>query len=281
MKITLGLNWRSWKMLPALPFLAIGIIPLPPANAAIVNITDGGSTFIVDTDSSAGMYHWDVGSANQLNQQWFWYRVGTGLAQPINNISLSAVSTPLPNLLVTTYANAQLSLSVSYLLNGGGVGSGNADIIETISIKNLSGSPLDFHLFQYSDFNLLGTALGDSASSGAPSPIIQWEGGSALTETTTLPPADRWEIGVYDTTRNSLNTVAGYDLANTPGVVNGDVTWAFQWDRIIGTSPSDDEITITKDKGLRLEAVPEPSALALLTFGVTALAMLRKSRAGR
>src|SRR6476660_9699241 len=108
--------------------------------AVDVNLADGNSAAHIDLSSVAGMDYWAVDGQNQLVKQWFWYRVGSGLAAPINTLPLSNVTTVGGNDVIATYANATFSLSVHYLLTGGSAGSGTADIQESISIHNFTGS---------------------------------------------------------------------------------------------------------------------------------------------
>jgi hypothetical protein len=249
-------------------------------NAQLVNLSDGGSSVSVElSGSGAGMNSWYLDNAplaNQLNKQWFYYRIGGGLAQPINNIGTLSYTTSGSNIMEATYSNPQFSLTISYVLTGGGSGTGNADIAETISVLNTSGSSLNFHLFQYSDFNLLGTPGGDSVQIGVPDSAIQWEGTSGISEGVLSPPADRVEAALASSTLVNLTTIPGYDLNNVTGnptPLMGDVTWAFQWDRDIANGQS---LDVFKDKQLSIVTVPEPGVLAIVGAGLLALAMRKK-----
>lgn len=249
------------------------------SQAAIVNLSDGNSTAAVDLDSSAGMYQWTVDGGNQLNQQWFWYRIGaSGLAQPINSIGAASILYQDPGTVVAQYANSQLTVDITYILTGGSVG--HADITEAISVSNTSASPIDLHFFQYSDFNLLNTPGGDSvAIDGAPGTgydyVFQSKGPTQIAEAITSPIADRAEAGLAFATLNNLNTLSGYDLNNADSAGPGDVTWALQWNATIAAGSMFD---LTKDKKLNIAAIPEPSALALLALGATAAGLARRRR---
>lgn len=259
--------------------LCAGVALTQTASAVVVPLSNGGSSVTVDVDSAAGMNSWIVDSAptqNHLNMQWFYYRVGNGLAMPINTISAAAVNNPDSQTLEAVYANAQFTLTVSYVLTGGGTGSGLADIGETISVLNTSGGSLNFHLFQYSDFNLLGTPGGDSVQIGnALDSVIQWDGATGIAETVTQPPASRAEAALAFTTLNNLNTVAGYNLNNNIGPLSGDVTWSFQWDSVIGNGLS---LDVFKDKQMAIAPVPEPTAISMLAIALGAAGFLRRRR---
>jgi hypothetical protein len=237
------------------------------ARAADYTLTAPGTSAHIDADSGAGMNNWTVGTQNQLAKQWFLFRVGNGLAQPINAIGPSALLFNNANTLVLGYTSPQFSLTVSYTLTGGGMGAGSADILETVVVNNLSAAPLDFHFFQYSDFNLLGTPGGDQVEFLSTSSVVQTEGVFGIQEGIIQPPSSFREAAIAGPggTENKLLTIPGYNLNNASGPLVGDVTWAFQWDSLIGVGQS---LEIYKDKTLIVPVIPEPSVVALVGIGV-------------
>lgn len=248
------------------------------ATAAPVILSDFGTSASIDLDSGAGMYSWTIGGQNQLNQQWFQYRIGTNTtAQPINLISAPTILANTANSLVTSYGNSQFTLTVSYILTGGSQGPGSADILETIIVDNHSGGVLDFHLFQYSDFNLLGTAGNDTVQFLGPDSVRQTEGLFGIQEGIIQPPATFAEAAFAGPggTLGRLATIPGYDLNNNLGPITGDVTWAFQWDYEIQDNSS---LQVYKDKTLIVPVIPEPTSLTLIGFGLTAFALVNKRR---
>jgi hypothetical protein len=257
--------------------LATGSLLLPSgALAASVTLTDGNSQANVNLDNSAGMYQWTVDGGNQLNQQWFWYRVGSGLAQPINTISSANILYQDLSTVVAEYANAQLTVDITYILTGGTFG--HSDITEAIAIKNNTGSAFNLSFFQYSDFNLLNDPTGDSVSiDGSPGTgfdfVYQSKGPTQIAEAITSPMADRAEADLTFSTRNNLDTVAGYNLNNTDSAGPGDVTWALQWNRLIAGG---DTFDLTKDKKLNITAIPEPSTVALVSLALGVWGMARR-----
>ena len=131
-------------------------------NAQNITMTDGGSTATLNQGGGTGnigMNSWsvDVDPQSQLNQQWFWYSINGAVGQTIDTISPANVETANGNdginTVVATYQNSLLSVEVEYVLSGNGVGSGSADIQESIMIQNTSSSSYNFNFFQYSDFN--------------------------------------------------------------------------------------------------------------------------------
>jgi hypothetical protein len=251
----------------ALVWPSQGQTPVTP-----VPMSDGNTTAMVDVGSDMGMYQWTVNGQNQLKQQWFWYRMGSGKQYSIDTINDPVYTQPTDNSLSTTYANDTLSVSVDYVLKDSGTGL--ADISESISITNRSGGSLDMHFFQYVDFNLGGTPSGDEVwawSTGA----IQQKGESGVAEGIIDPEASHFEAA---TTGGESSTL--YRLMNNSGVTlgdsdqaAGDTTWAFQWDFSLGAG---DKVDILKDKLVWTANIPEPSGTALIALGLGALGWARR-----
>jgi hypothetical protein len=262
--------------------------PAATSRAAIVTLSHNNSVARIDVDNpnpaSAGMLDWEVQGQDQLQQQWFWYRVGSDPEQPINAIGAPVVSTFLGTRgLTTTYANANFSVSIDYLLTGGTsvpIGSvAHSDVAETISIHNTSGEELNFHFFQYSNFDLTGggddsVVLGTDPF-GKFNSAFQSDGVLALTEAVTVaaPSASHGEAGLYSATFTRLNDALADVLNDIGSAGPGDVTWGFQWD--INLAPGATFI-ISKDKHLQVVAVPEPSTMAATLLGL--LACKRRNR---
>ena len=227
-----GRSARSVVLLAVAGALAIAL----PSQAANYILNATGTSAQINSDSGAGMHYWEVGGQNHLQKQWFHFRVGNGLAQPINAVGPSTLLYNDANTLVLNYANSQFSLTVSYVLTGGGFGAGSADILETVSVNNLGSAPLDFHFFQYSDFNLLGTPGGDEVEFLSASSVMQTEGLFGIQEGIIQPPSSFREAANAGAggTEDSLLNIAGYNLNNNLGPLTGDVTWSFQWDSMIG-----------------------------------------------
>ena len=258
-----------------------GVLFLPGTGVAtpngIVTLNDGGSSATVNLGSSDGMNNWSVNGQNQLNQQWFWYAIGSGAPQPINLIGSLSYTTTGANEVTATYQNAQLALTIDYVLAGGGVGSGSADITESITAVNTSGGSMDFHFYQYSDFNLLGDGSGDRVQLyGAPGSwnfVQQTAGASGIGEAIVAPSANHGEAAYAGATLAELNGLSPLTLNDNPAAGPGDVTWALQWDSTLANGGMFD---LSKDKSLFIQVVPEPSCIALIALGLGAWGLARR-----
>ena len=250
--------------------------------AQIVPLTDNNSTALVDTSSQAGMFNWTVdNSANQLYQQWFWYRIGNTAEHSIDTISAPVISQPAANILNATYNNGTISTRVQYTLAGGAIGSGHSDIGEIITINNLTANPLDFHFFQYSDFDLDNpgndTVQIGGQFNGKFYAVSQQDLGTLTENMDTVSGANRAEVGFFASTLNNLNDANPTTLNNNLGPIGpGDVTWAFEWDFTLQPGGS---FQISKDKLLSV-TVPEPSSVALMACGLVAWGLNARRKKG-
>lgn len=251
-----------------------------PAQAAITTLFDGNSAATIDdTGAFAGMTGWNVGGVNQLALQGFWYRI-TGMNRednigtlPIAGILVTDTNgfvDPRPDTLSIRYQGAGFYIEVSWRLQGGTASSFSSDIAEQIRIVNNGNGPLAMSFFQYSDFDLGGTALDQSVSISGGQIARQSDVGFVMSETVVTPAPTRFEAGNFPGILNRLNDNAVDNLNNVTGPIGpGDLAWAFQWDMVINPGGS---ILISKDK----QIVPTPGTIALL--GLAGMIASRRRR---
>jgi len=262
-----------------------------PAGATLQTLGDGNSAADIETQASAGGYpvgmsRWEVDGVDHLARQWFWFRAG-GMTEelPINALVLKLEGTSDTNFtgtdnhLYVKYEDADqdptFRVEVHFGLQGGEPGSGDSDITEQIKITNLSDSPLEFHLFEYTDLDLGGVANNDTASMPNANTADQWDDTYYFSETVVTPPPAHWEIDDVPVTIDRLQTdgvaTTLADATNPYGP--GDVAWAFQWDFTIDANQS---VQISKDK----QITPEPGTLMLLAAGATLMLWRKRGRQG-
>jgi hypothetical protein len=251
-----------------------------PSRGTIWTLTDLNSSAKVIDNAQAGMFQWNVDGVNNLGQQWFWYRIGSSGGQSsIDTISAPTSSMSDARHLSTMYENQNFSISLTYTLTGSTAGSGQSTIGESIDIHNLTATPLDFHFFQYSDYDLNGGPSGDVAQlskngQGLFSEADQSKGNVTMSENTIVPGANHGEAALFNQILLGLNGGAPYQLNDNAGPVGpGDATWAFEWDKSIAGGG---DLLISKNKQI-MPIVPEPGALALGCLGL--LAVLFRKRA--
>lgn len=250
---------------------ALFAVPAATAWADLVTLTDSNSVVRIDTSSQSGVFDWTIDGVDQLAQHWFWYRVGAaGPESSIDTLFQTNIANT-GNALSVEYkdalANPSFSIVVTFTLNGGGLGSGSSDLIEDLTITNLSNSQQTFHFYQYADFDLNGTST-DSLVQALGSPVnsvTQSEGTAALQELVTnanTAPISHHEVGFFPATLITLNDASPTTLNDSNGPVGpGDLTWALQWDFTLAPG---DHLDISKD--IRIQAIPAPAAPALLAL---------------
>jgi hypothetical protein len=273
-------------ILGGLSVVALTMFVAQHSAAALFTLVDENSTVDFDTTSSANAYSWSVDGQDQLFQQAFWYRVGNGPEQSLHSLPIgfqlasNTNSDPGLDTLNVVYNGPGYNIEVSYRLDGGIAGSGASDMGEQIAVTNNTGSPLDFHFFQYSDFEILGTAGNDTAVFLNANTVQQSEGVFSLNETVASPAASHREINFYDVTLDKLEDGVASTLNDLPAIGvplgPGDMTWAFQWDRIIPASGLGRTFIISKDK--RLSVVPEPTTVAIFAVAGALLLGFGKGR---
>ena len=234
-------------------------------------ITNNNSSLYINTASGASS--WLVDGVNQMNLQWFYYRIGNGGPEsPIHSISGSpTVLSPIPGKsLDVTYANSILSVDVTYsFLGSGSVGSANSTISETISVRNLTAGNLDLHFFQYTDLNLANTAANQTAAFSIDGTghyiATQALGSKTATEKLTSGSTSVAHVQADSTGQILASLLDGGSTTlsdvNSTGPA-GDATYAIQWDKTLAPSGQTGEALPIS---ILVTVVPEPSIFGLVS----------------
>lgn len=235
------------------------------------------------TNANAGVVGWSTDGVNSLNDQRFFYRIGNASEALVQSISSTpaVIFTQVPNVLSkldVTYANATFSVQTLFVLTGSTAGSGKSGLSETITVKNLSGANLDFHLFQYSNFDLWGVPGGQTAQFsfdgiGQPYQVSQTDGSRTVTEIIngSSAPIGHYEASPAFATLTSLTDGAPTTLGDIASAGPGDMTFTYQWDVVLAP---DQTLTISK----LMNIVPEPSMATLIVAGFSVMLARRRTQ---
>jgi hypothetical protein len=260
--------------------VALTLAGIPFASATTITLADNNSHVLVDTQSADGMTVWNVDGVNHLAQQAFWYRVGNvNPESPVGTLTQTYVGAsdgdgePGNEQLVTRYSSNSFTLELTYLLNGGDLGSYVSDIAEIIKIKNTTTAPLDLHFFQYVNLDLMGTTHDDLLEISGGNTAYQTDGTMTVSETVVTPRPSLVQADYLPAILNLLNDSLPSNLTGNTVAGNGDLTWAFQWNTTIAAGKT---FIISKDKNL--VAVPEPAAFLLFASGGLVLLAFRRLR---
>ncbi|MGC3958926.1 MAG: PEP-CTERM sorting domain-containing protein [Verrucomicrobiota bacterium] len=206
------------------------------------------------------------------------FSIGWGVAKQyaLDNITASPLVNLSGNNIEVTYANANFGIKLSYTLQGYASGSGHSGATLGVNLVNYQASPLDFHLFQYSDFDLGGSTGAQSVSFlkalGKFNRAVQTTGSLSMTNTfngTALPnPTPQVEANTFNTTLLSLadlSQTSFNSLSTNAGP--GNVTYAIQYDLLLNAGES---FVLSEQFSM---AVPEPTSAGLLLIAIGSLAL--------
>ncbi len=254
-----------------LGFGTAAVASLPP-----INLSDGNSSVTIDPYSPSGVFEWTVELTNHMAQSSYWYRIGgEGIAAPLSALSIDHIDQSSTEAMVF-YSGTDFSLQILYSLTGGDPGSGTSDIAETVMVTNKTGSAMSFHLFEYVNLNLLGTADGQTVAFDSDSASVFHSKGTTIAQLSSIPGPNYWEIGEATALLNKLNNESFGDLSNVTTSHSGDAAFALQWSRVIsayGTSGA-----IGQDLLLEGAPVPEPGSLVALLSGLGLIPALKRRR---
>lgn len=244
-----------------------------PANSAVLALSDGNSLVAYDPDLfgnpvNNGVILWTVDDVNQLFQNQFWYRLGSeGRENTINTLQLTRVeqAQPTSNQLSVAYTATDFEISLNFKLLGSVPDSGKSQLFENIKIKNTGSNPLDFHFFNYSDFDLNENGQQDTTIISN-NQAKQFDRVTVLTEVVD-PVASYYQVSRFSDILDSLNDNTPTTLNNFTGAIKGENTYAFQWNFILNPEQS---FVINNLKIIK--PVPESKmTLSLIVFSILML----------
>lgn len=246
---------------------------LGSASEAQIILQDLNSTISVNpaTPGRPMMDLWDVNGVPQLSPVGgvdYYFRVGSaGPEAQLNTLPLVGAvpsdTNPFTDLRPDTasmlYRTGLFDAELKVSLQGAAGASKWSDVAHQLRISNTGNEALDFHLFQYANFDLGGTPL-DTGIIYSPDEVLQSDASGAwqvsVSEIVT-PDASHWEISNFPNLLQKLQDPLTTVLNDSTGPISGDVEYGFQWDIVI--QPGDSFI-LSKD----MLIIPEPSSIALL-----------------
>jgi len=244
----------------------------------LVTLTDPfypNSTVNIDAGAPATLQGWTVELFNQMAQSGYWFAIGnSAVAVPVSSIGAASITQFTESDATLVYSGDLFDIQIDYLLWGNPVGSGMSDLSQTVMITNKSGTALDFHLFEFVNMDLNGSAANEIAMLTNSSTITQDEGTTQGQLSVNTIPA-HWQIGDATSLLNSINTVSGLNLADGQSPYVGDAAFAFQWNMSIAGNGSQ---SISQDMLMMGAQVPEPSSVTLFVSSLTLLPLVRRRR---
>jgi PEP-CTERM motif len=256
-----------------------------PASAASFTLLDGNSR--IGLDDRNGITTWFVdGGRDNVFLSNLYYRVGdSGPEQNLlGGLGVPAASQAAANALELTFTGPGITAVLSYELRGWADGSGRSRLTRSLAFTNTSDSPLDLHLFDYSDFDIkfFQPAQRDQSVATSTGRIITTSADQPYRIVTRVEAApDHFQIADFFTmyTRFFVDLDGPTQLTDSPGIGQpfpvpaGDNAFAFQWDRLLGAGETF-RIAHVSD----FMPIAEPASLALFGLGLAGLGALHRRR---
>ncbi|MBC7962183.1 MAG: putative Ig domain-containing protein, partial [Steroidobacteraceae bacterium] len=239
---------RVWAVIAKLlVVLSLLVSTSEAAEYVLNNRTLNRNTLAVvdDATASTGLYSFKVDGKELMWQQWFWYRVGsTGGEASLESLGVPVVTSTATSVSLTYTKPGEFSISVLYQLTPYAVGQYRADLKKTVKITNISTQPLDFHLFEYSDYEITQLATQDDNVEVVGTRVYQTgpqtfsDEGITLVHESSLPPTS------FDIDNNQIYLLPYLKDADTLNVeipqttysYGDDMQFAYQWDLAISVA---------------------------------------------
>jgi hypothetical protein len=255
-----------------------------PALAANYTLSDGNSTATISDMNGATVWKIAQGGATPANSpdnvfiSNYLFRVGSssGERNVARGLGAPVLVSQSANTVSYAASNDILSARLDWSLTGFASDSGMSTLTKSVVFTNVSGGTLDFHLFDYSDYDIRfnPAAQRDSARLVSPGRVIINSASVpfSIDAQTSVAP-DRYQIDGFFPLYQALflDSDGATTLNNTPAtgvrfpVTPGDSAFAFQWSRTLAAGES---FAVTQiARFVPTSAVPEPHSWALLISG--------------
>lgn len=280
--VSRAVNWRKSVLFSGATAM-VALVGLSAGSARASTVLTSGNSVVGLNPTEVGS--WVVNNINQLEQEEFFYRIGSSGGQsPISSLTPNAIAAIGADTAKVTYGSTSgFQVVVTYSLTGGQMGSQVSDLTESVKINNDGMSSQTFHLFEYTNFNLDESTAGQTVTITGGNTATDF-GDGFQSQTVVSPKPSEFEASNTAASPDLLSdissTTKAYTLKDVSSAPAGDGEWAFEWDLNIGCSSSA-VINIDKSiKAIPLIVVPEPTPGAIAMLGLGGLFMIRPRRRG-
>lgn len=166
--------------------------------------------------------------ANQMHQNWWWYRVDGVNAREYALSSLIRFRQPLSNRVILTYEEPEnLHINITYELRQGATGT--ATVTQLVEVTNIGNLPRTVHLFKYADYDLGGTPVNDYADWNSDNIRVEDPITQDYVEMDSRPKMMNWQVMGWPRILDMLVDPTINNLTNEELPYTGDFTGCGQW----------------------------------------------------
>lgn len=271
-------------MMHALRIAIVPVVVLMASSQALAQvgtgftITDGDVVFTqvnsptsgtATSVSGANLRFNGAAGTDHLFENWWWYRIDGVDAREFafNNAS---GTTAAGNTATTTWpglGGGAFSATLTYVATDTGTNLGQ--VVQTLTVTNLTQQAMRLNLFNYADFDVNATAGSDAATLFGPGEIRITDTVNPAWDIRFIGSgASAYQVTSFATLRGLLTNTAVDNLNNTGLPFGpGDFTGGFQW--VLDLGPGGTAVVSET-----LASVPEPTSVLLLSLA--GLAALRR-----
>jgi hypothetical protein len=243
------------------------------ARAQTYSLADANAQLSINFDDPLVVQAWTVDGVALTGESGYWYGYNHPGSPPAITISQQTAA----NKLDVSWYFLGLGAGVTYELQGGHTGSGEATLAESFWVLNAFPGATQFKLFSFNHYDLSGGS-GTGRAIMLDSNTLEQQGSLATLEVSVSANPAHYEIGDPSALLTHVSDIPPVgprgDLNDTPpfGVaypdIPGDMAFAFQWNPAVGPFESRNVATTTKHVMIhRISTIPEPGGLLLLCMG--------------
>jgi hypothetical protein len=277
--------------------LAAMVMGASSAKADVVSLTatpGAAATMNTGNTGTQGVNSLTVNGVQNVKDQWFYFRVGTGPGAfaPISSLTQMSINKPISqggtepnNQVLVTYSGSYappaggtvpFTISALYSL---GASTNGASLAQTVTVNDTSSTAaLPISIIEYNDYDLNGSAANDSVAITGGNTATQTKSGSTViaAEINSTPPPTEFQAALSPTLQTAITSPTFTTLNGTSTTGPGDASFGFEWDTTVAAAGS---YIISKTS--TLSNVPEPASGMLVLGGMSLFGLRRRRTASR
>lgn len=243
------MNSKRFTTIFAAAALAALFGGVSPGQAQICTLTAGGASYVIPAashyDATQTSNFTGVGTGDYIFEDGWWFRVSGDTQESFFPAPTTTTCAGATGTITWADVNTRGLFSASHALALTSTAASTGELIQTMTITNLSAvNPLTIELFHGADYDVNGSASGDSGALTSANTFITITDGTAGTAEYHAfnPAATAFLVRPFAATTDVFGVlgdaaVTNFDNSGLPAT-NIDITAAFQWSLVIPASGS-------------------------------------------